>query len=326
MNEQDFMRRALRLAVQGRHASPNPMVGCVLASPAGTIVGEGFHPEAGQPHAEIFALREAGEAARGSAAYVTLEPCAHHGRTPPCADALIHAGVTRVVAAMADPDPRVAGQGLARLQAAGITVEVGVGEVQARSLNAAYIKQRTAGMPWVVLKSAMTLDGKIATVTGDSRWISSSLSRLAVHRQLRDRCDALLTGIGTILSDDPALTTRLTRRPGRNPLRIIVDSHARIPLDSQVVLQAQEDGKTLVVMTEAAGQEKRDSLQALGCQVLVCEADLTGRVLLPDLLRRLGTRNDILCVLAECGGDLAAGLWQARLIDRWIQFIAPKVI
>ena len=304
MNDDKHMCRALRLAALGRHASPNPMVGCVIVAPGGKVIGEGYHPQAGMPHAEVYALRQAGAAARGATAYVSLEPCAHHGRTPPCADALLGAGVARVVAALTDPDPRVAGRGLERLRAGGVAVTVGVGEAQARALNAAFLKHRATGLPWVVLKTAMTLDGKIAATGGNSRWITSPLSRLAVHRQLRDRCDVLLTGVGTVFADDPALTTRLAHRAGRNPLRVIVDSRCRTPLDSQVVRLAAEDGKTLIATTEAAerGQAGRAS-QSHGCQVLVCDDGPVGPRQLSDLMRRLGTRTDVIGVLVEGGGN-----------------------
>ncbi len=319
------MRRALRLAALGRHASPNPMVGCVLVGAAGQTVGEGWHPKAGEPHAEVFALREAGERARGATAFVTLEPCSHHGRTPPCADALLAAGVKHVVCAMADPDPRVAGRGFARLRMGGVEVSVGLLEAEAWALNAAYVKHRTFGIPWVVLKTAMTLDGKIATANGDSRWITSGVSRLAVHRQLRDRCDAILTGVGTVLADDPALTTRLMHKTGRNPWRVVVDSRLRTPLDAKIVRQAGEDGRTILATTAEADPARQAELEAQGCAVLLCEA-ANGRVDLADLLRRLGTRGDMVGVLVESGGQLAASLLAQNLADRWLAFIAPKVI
>ncbi len=321
-----YMRRALRLAALGRHASPNPMVGCALVDDAGRIIGEGWHPQPGQPHAEVFALRGAGEKARGATAFVTLEPCSHHGRTPPCTDALLAAGVRRVVAAMTDPDPRVGGRGLERLRAGGVEVAVGVGEAEARALNAAYLKHRTTGLPWVVLKTAMTLDGKIATETGDSRWITSPVARRAVHRQLRDRADAILTGVGTVLADDPALTTRLAHKEGRNPWRIVVDSRLRTPPGAQMVRQTVEDGKTILATTAVSDPARRDALLASGCQVIVCESDDAGRVSLPDLMRRLGTRGDIIGVLVESGDALAASLLSANLVDRWVCYIAPKVV
>jgi diaminohydroxyphosphoribosylaminopyrimidine deaminase/5-amino-6-(5-phosphoribosylamino)uracil reductase len=236
------------------------------------------------------------------------------------------AGVKRVVAAMTDPDPRVGGRGLERLRAGGVEVAVGVGEAEARALNAAYLKHRTTGLPWVVLKTAMTLDGKIATETGDSQWITSPVARRAVHRQLRDRADAILTGVGTVLADDPALTTRLGRRKGRSPWRVIVDSRLRTPPGAQVVRQAAEDGKTILATTALADLTRRDLLTERGCQVIVCESDDAGRVSLPDLMRRLGTRGDMIGVLVESGGTLAAGLLSANLVDRWVCFVAPKVV
>lgn len=326
MTDDVFMNRALRLAVLGRHASPNPMVGCVLVGPDGNIVGEGFHPQAGMPHAEVYALRQAGAAARGATAYVTLEPCAHHGRTPPCAEALLAAGIAQAVVAIADPDPRVAGRGIERLRAGGVSVMLGVGEARARALNSTFLKHRMTGVPWVTLKTAATLDGRIATVTGDSRWITAPVSRQAVHRQLRDRCDAILTGVGTVLADNPSLTTRLMHRPGRNPWRVIADSQARTPLTAQVIRRASEDGHTIIAVTDSADPMRLHALAAAGCGVLVCAADASGQVDLTDLLRRLGTRGDIIGVLVESGGELAAGLLAAGLVDRWVQFVAPKIV
>ena len=320
-----YMRRALRLAALGRHAGPNPMVGCVIVNDAGQIVGQGWHPAAGQPHAEVFALGDSGERARGATAFVTLEPCSHHGRTPPCADALLAAGVRRVAAAMADPDVRVAGEGLERLRLGGVEVSAGLLEAEARALNAAYIKHRVTGLPWVVLKTAMTLDGKIATATGDSHWITSPIARQSVHRQLRDRCDAILTGVGTVLADDPSLTTRLTHKTGRNPWRIVVDSHLRTPLDSQIVRLAGQDGRTIIATLPNADPTRRAALEALGCQILLCDPS-DGRVDLTDLMYQLGTRGDMIGVLVESGGRLAASLLSASLIDRWLAFIAPKIV
>jgi diaminohydroxyphosphoribosylaminopyrimidine deaminase/5-amino-6-(5-phosphoribosylamino)uracil reductase len=302
------------------------MVGCIIIDSEGRLAGEGFHPQAGQPHAEVFALRAAGEAARGATAYVTLEPCSHHGRTPPCADALLNAGIRRVVVAMADPDSRVAGRGIARLREGGIAVEVGLMEAEARALNAAYIKHRATGIPWVVLKTAMSLDGKIATRAGHSQWITSQTARRAVHRQLRDRADAVLTGVGTVLADDPLLTTRLVHKSGRNPLRVILDSRCRIPLQARVVQRAAEDGLTLIVTTAEADDEKQARLRDTGCRIVVCPAGPDGRVDVRSLLSELGTSGGVIGVLAEGGGRLAASLLEASLVDRWLAFIAPKVI
>lgn len=325
-SDEQWMQRALRLAVLARHASPNPAVGCVLVGADGVKVGEGYTQPPGGPHAEVVALQQAGEASRGATAYVTLEPCSHWGRTPPCADALIRAGVARVVAAVSDPDARVGGRGLARLAEAGIDVTVGVGEERARALNAPFFKHRLTGLPWVTLKTAMTLDGKIATRTGQSQWITSPLSRLAVHRTLRDRCDALLTGVGTILADDPSLTTRLVRKQGRNPWRIVVDSRARTPINAQVVRQSQEDGRTILAVTPAAQGERIRALTEAGCRVLVCQPDTMGRVGLAGLLAQVGTQGDIIGVLMEGGAELAASALGAGLVDRWLAFIAPKVV
>jgi len=336
MDHERYMRRALRLAGRGRHASPNPMVGCVIVDPHGYVVGEGYHHAPGGPHAEVWALRSAGDAARGATAYVTLEPCSHFGRTPPCADALVDAGGAEVVIAMADPDNRVSGRGIDKLRSAGIDVVVGVLEAEARALIAAYVKHRTTGMPYVWLKSAMTLDGKIATSTGDSKWISGPIARAAVHRQMRDRCDAILCGVGTILADDSQLTTRLHSLPsgegggggtrgGRNPWRVIVDSRGRTPVDAKAVKLSGEDGRTIIATTKAAPQDALETFASLGCHILICEADAGGRVDVQDLMTRLGTRGDIVGVLLETGAELSASFVSAGLIDRWTVFIAPKI-
>jgi diaminohydroxyphosphoribosylaminopyrimidine deaminase/5-amino-6-(5-phosphoribosylamino)uracil reductase len=335
-DETAFMSRALRLAACGRHASPNPMVGCVIVSPSGKIVGEGFHPQAGEPHAEVFALRMAGDQSKGATAYVTLEPCAHHGRTPPCADALIAAGVRRVVVALEDPDKRVAGKGVARLTAAGLAVDIGVCAEQTACLNAAYLKQRRTGTPYVTTKIAMTLDGRIATSRGDSKWITSAITRKWVHRQLRDRTDVIMVGVGTVITDDPSLTTRLTHKRARNPVRVIVDSHARSPIDSKIVQLAASDGKTWIAHTEMADQHKLSELKQAGVKLIRCTTDnrdsnyknrnTSGRVSLPDLFSQLGTRGDVLGVLVEGGGELIGSLLQDGLVDRYIVAIAPKIV
>jgi len=228
-SDRTFMRRALALAARayGRTA-PNPMVGCVLVK-GGRVVGEGYHHKAGMAHAEVEALRNAGSRARGGTAYVTLEPCNHTGRTGPCSEALIAAGVARVVVAMADPNPRVAGGGAARLRKAGIPVEIGLCEAEARQLGAGFVKHVTTGRPLVTLKAALTLDGRLATASGDARWVTGEAARAEVHR-MRDRADAILVGAGTVAADDPSLTTRLEgarARRGRDPLRVILDGRLR---------------------------------------------------------------------------------------------------
>jgi diaminohydroxyphosphoribosylaminopyrimidine deaminase/5-amino-6-(5-phosphoribosylamino)uracil reductase len=324
-NDEYWMRQALKLASLGRHASPNPMVGCVIIGLDGARLGRGFHPEPGSPHAEIYALAEAGERAKGATAYVTLEPCSHFGRTPPCADALIKAGVSRVVASMLDPDTRVSGQGARRLIDAGIRVDTGVLEREAHRLNEAYIKHRLTGLPFVTVKVASTLDGKIASATGDSKWITSQVTRNWVHRRLRDRVDAIIVGIGTVLADNPALTTRLTSRVSRHPLRVVVDSHLRIRLNSQLVTPGALPGKTVVACLSSAPEEKKSALESQGTRLIVCGDDGDGHVNLRELMKRLGAMN-ITHALIEGGGLLIGGALRAGLVDRYISTIAPKII
>jgi len=319
------MRVALRRALLGRHASPNPMVGCVIASPSGQIVGRGFHPEPGAPHAEIFALVEAGDLAKGGVAYVTLEPCSHFGRTPPCAGALIRAGVAKVVIAMLDPDRRVSGQGAERLRAAGIAVEVGLLEAQARNLNRAYVKHRETGLPYVTVKTATTLDGKIATPTGDSKWITSAVTRRWAHRRLRDRVDAIMVGIGTVRRDDPSLTTRLFSRTPRNPVRVVVDTHLDLPLSSKLATPGALPGETWVAAAYSAPLDRRNSLEQRGVKIVDCSAGDDGRVDLADLLAKLGTAG-ITHLLLEGGGELIGSALRGGHVDRYVATIAPKII
>jgi len=317
-----FMARALGLAARGLGlTSPNPTVGAVLVRD-GVVVGEGFHERAGAPHAEAVALGQAGPAARGATCYVTLEPCAHHGRTPPCADALVAAGVARVVAAGPDPNPRVDGRGLARLRAAGIDVVVGVGEAEARALNRAFFTFVTAGRPHVTLKSAMTLDGRIAAWDGTSRWITGEAARAEGHR-LRFLADAVLVGIGTVLRDDPALTVRLPGAPPKEPYRVVADSRLRMPPDAQV-LRAGDPSRTIVAGTAPAPRRRAATLRERGARVL----ELPGegrRVDLRALLRALADL-DVVAVLAEGGAELGAGLLDAGLVDRVAFFVAPRLL
>lgn len=318
---EDYMSQALELGrrAEGR-TRPNPPVGSVVVR-NGAIVGKGYHPQAGQPHAEIFALREAGEMARGADLFVTLEPCSHQGRTGPCVEAVIAAGIGRVFIGVPDPNPLVAGRGIAALRAAGIPVRTGILKSECRRLIAPFAKHVTTGLPFVILKSAMTLDGKTATSSGDSRWISGPDSRVHVHR-LRDRLDAVMVGIGTVLDDDPRLTTRLPDG-GRDPLRIVVDSKLRIPEDA-AILTVPSEAATIVVTTCAAPEDKVARLLEMGVEVLqVAEHD--GRVDPADLMARLGERG-IQSVLLEGGSELNASLLQAGVIDRIMIFIAPVVI
>ena len=315
-----FMREALRIArnAEGR-TSPNPLVGAVIVRD-GIIVAEGWHRKAGTPHAEVHALRMAGDLAKGATLYVTLEPCAHVGRTGPCAVAVRDAGIRRVVVAMSDPNPLVAGKGIQILRDAGVEVTVGVCEAEARQLNEVFLHWITTGQPFVVLKTAMTLDGKIATASGASKWITGEAARLRVH-ELRDRYDAILAGIGTALADDPSLTTRLPDRTGKNPVRIIVDSNARLPLTSNVVTDGQ--AQTIVAVTEAAPEERVAALRAHGVDVLTCGTG--SHVDLVQLMQELG-RREIASVLVEGGGTVNFSLLAAGLVDKVHAFVAPKIV
>ena len=314
-----MMRRALALARKGvGKTAPNPAVGAVVVRD-GVIVGEGWHPRAGPPHAEVHALAMAGELARGGDVYVTLEPCSHFGKTPPCADALLAAGVARVFVGMIDPNPLVSGQGVERLRRAGVAVETGLLAEECRRLNEGFIKHVTTGRPLVVLKSALTLDGKTATASGDSRWVTSPPARRMVHR-LRAGLDAVMVGVGTLLADDPELTVRLVK--GRSPLRIVVDSDLRTPLSARV-LTAPRDGGVLVatVCTDGA---RIAALTAAGAEVLVC-GSRNGRVDLADLLARLGARG-VQSILLEGGETLAGEMLRSGLIDKFLFFFAPKLV
>jgi diaminohydroxyphosphoribosylaminopyrimidine deaminase / 5-amino-6-(5-phosphoribosylamino)uracil reductase len=318
-----YMQQALALARGGLGlVSPNPLVGCVLVKD-GAVVGRGYHQRFGGPHAEVYALQEAGPQARGAVLYVNLEPCSHTGKTPPCADAVIQSGVSRVVAALRDPNPRVDGRGLSRLAAAGIAVTVGVCEAEARKLNEVFIKYTTTRRPFVTLKSAITLDGKIATRTGASQWITGELARQEGHR-LRHAADAILVGIGTVLHDDPQLTTRLPDQQGRNPLRVIVDSTLRVPLQAQVTNVAS-DRRTLIVTTARAPVAHSEALRTRGVEVVCLPAYDNGRVDLEALCRYLGERG-VAGVLVEGGATLSATLLRRRLVDKVLLFVAPKII
>jgi diaminohydroxyphosphoribosylaminopyrimidine deaminase/5-amino-6-(5-phosphoribosylamino)uracil reductase len=315
--DEAWMRQALALAERGRGAvEPNPLVGAVLVR-GGKAIGEGWHQHFGGPHAEIHALEAATEEPRNATLFVSLEPCCHHGKTPPCTEAIVRAGVRKVVAAMADPFPRVAGGGVRALRAAGVEVEIGTCEAEARRLNAPYLQLLTKGRPWVHAKWAMTLDGKIATKTGDSRWISNEASRRAVH-MLRGRMDAILVGIGTVLADNPRLTAR---PPGpRTPVRIILDSQARLPIDSLLASTGRET-PTLVAVTPQALADRRAALQKLGCEVLVLPED-QGHCSLPSLLDELGSRR-FTNVLVEGGSELMGSLRDAGFLNEVHVFVAP---
>jgi diaminohydroxyphosphoribosylaminopyrimidine deaminase/5-amino-6-(5-phosphoribosylamino)uracil reductase len=314
-----YMKRALTLARKGiGKTSPNPAVGCVIVK-NGAIIGEGWHRKAGGPHAEIHALAMAGDAAKGAVVYVTLEPCCHTGKTPPCSDALIKAGVKRVVVGMRDPNPRVSGGGLAALEQAGIDISHGVLEDACRALNLPFIKHITTGMPYVTYKSAMTLDGNIATITGESRWISCEESRKYVHR-MRSRMDAVMVGVDTVIADNPQLTVRHVR--GKNPLRVIVDTRLRTP-ESVIVLSEPLSAKTIIATTESNPRVHLRYLKQ-GASIIVCKAD-EGRVSMTDLLEKLGAMG-VQSILLEGGSRLAGTMLQQGLIDDLVFFMAPKLI
>jgi diaminohydroxyphosphoribosylaminopyrimidine deaminase/5-amino-6-(5-phosphoribosylamino)uracil reductase len=317
------MQRALELAAQARgRTSPNPMVGAVIVR-AGRVVGEGYHRQAGTPHAEVHALRAAGDLARGATLYVNLEPCNHQGRTPPCTEALIAAGIAEVHMAMLDPNPLVNGQGRARLEAAGIRTVVGECAEPARELNEAFVTYITAGRPFVIGKFAASLDGKIATRTGESRWITGEAARLRGH-ELRDTVDAILVGAATVIADDPLLTTRRPGREVRHPLRVVLDSRGRVPLEARV-LDPALPAKTLLAATAALPAERRAALESRGVEVLVLPADAQGRVDLAALLETLG-RRQVTSLLVEGGGTVLASFFQAGLVDKVVAFLAPLVI
>ena len=322
MKERDYMELALELAAKAKgRTTPNPMVGAVIVKD-GQIIGQGYHKQAGSPHAEVNALQDAGDMAEGATVYVTLEPCSHYGKTPPCTKALIEAGVGRVVTAMEDPNPLVAGSGLEELAAAGIEVESGLLETEAQKLNEAFIKYITEEKPFVILKNAMTLDGKIATRTGDAKWISSSDSRQYVHR-LRDEVDGILVGIGTVLADNPRLTTRLPNKEGEDPIRIVLDSRLRIPLNYNLITQESE-AETIIATTELADKEKIKQLKKLGVRVLILPSE-DNRVDLDSLLLELG-KLEIVSLLVEGGSQISASFLFSGLVDKILYFIAPKII
>ncbi len=323
MNQHDIdlwhMRRALELAIRGEgRVEPNPMVGCVIARGA-EIIGEGWHRRFGQDHAEIEALRIAGERAAGATLYLTLEPCCHQGKTPPCTRAVLAAGVGRVVVAQSDPFPQVQGGGIAELRAAGMTVEVGLLEADARRVNAPYRKLVTVGRPWMIAKWAMTLDGKIATSTGMSRWISGPQSRQLVHA-LRGRVDAIVVGRETAARDDPLLTAR---PPGpRTAVRVVLDTTASLSSQSALVRTARQT-PVLVAAGSASSAADRVRLSTAGCEVWVCPGD-SPAARLDALLAELGRRR-LTNVLVEGGGHVLGSLLDARQIDEVHVFVAPKL-
>ncbi len=327
-NKQDelYMARALKLAQRGRYTThPNPNVGCVIVK-NGEIVGEGFHFRAGEPHAEVHALRMAGDRARGATAYVTLEPCSHHGRTPPCCEALINAGVARVVAAMQDPNPQVAGRGLYRLSQEGIEVSHGLMMSEAERLNRGFLKRMRTGFPWIQLKLGASLDGRTAMANGESQWITSPEARRDVQR-LRAQSHAILTSSATVLADDPALTVRwdelgadtqasYSQADVRQPVRIVVDSQNRVTPTHRLV---QQPGETWFARTRADERQWPDGVRS----IVVPEHN--GHLDLVSLMMLLG-REQINSIWVEAGAQMAGALLQAGLVDELIVYLAPKLL
>jgi len=320
--DERWMARALALAERGRGlCTPNPMVGAVVVS-EGRLVGEDFHARAGGPHAETEALRQAGDRARGATLYVTLEPCNHQGRTPPCVDAILSAGIRRVVVAAGDPNPRVRGGGTRALREAGLEVLSGCREDEARACNRVFLAAMERLRPHVTLKCAMTLDGKIAAFDRSARWITGDAARLEAHR-LRSQSDAVMVGIGTVLADDPALTVRLDPPWPREPLRIVVDSGARLPLAARLI-DSGTPARAVVAVADEAPAERLARLEARGVTVLSCKSR-DGRVDPADLCARLFAL-DVTGVLLEGGSELNGAFIEAGLVDRVAIFIAPLLI
>jgi diaminohydroxyphosphoribosylaminopyrimidine deaminase/5-amino-6-(5-phosphoribosylamino)uracil reductase len=319
--DEQFMRRALQLARRSLgYSSPNPMVGAVVVK-NGRIIAEGYHKVIGADHAEVAALKNAKEDVKGATLYVTLEPCRHFGKTPPCTDAIIKSKIGRVVIGMLDPDYRMRGESVKLLEEKGIKMTVGVLEADCLALNEKHVKHRNTGIPFVTLKWAQTLDGRIATAQGSSRWISSPESLKLAHR-LRATHDAILVGVSTVIKDNPELTTRLVK--GRNPLRVILDSHLRIPLDAKV-LANQDKAKTLVAATPRAAKQKLAALKNMGIEVLTIPPDKDGRVDLTKLLQTLGER-EITSLLVEGGGEVITSFLRLGLGDKVVAIIASKIL
>jgi diaminohydroxyphosphoribosylaminopyrimidine deaminase/5-amino-6-(5-phosphoribosylamino)uracil reductase len=295
------------------------MVGAVLVR-GGKIIATGFHRVAGADHAEIVALKRAGAKAKGSTLYINLEPCSHYGRTPPCSRALIHAGIKEVVAGMKDPNPLVGGKGFRELKRAGIKVRVGLLEQECRTLNEAFVKYITRQLPFVTLKLAASLDGKIATMTGDARWISSEDSRRMVH-QLRNEVDAVVTGVRTVIADDPQLTCRIPH--GRNPWRVILDSRLRIPLSAKLLRQTDSE-KSIIVTSERSSHQKGRAIESMGAQVWRIKLR-KGRMPWTAILRRLAAKG-VLSVMIEGGATTSAWALRERAVDKILFFYAPMIL
>jgi diaminohydroxyphosphoribosylaminopyrimidine deaminase/5-amino-6-(5-phosphoribosylamino)uracil reductase len=322
MNDSHFMNMALDLAAKGEGStSPNPMVGAVVVKD-GLVVGSGYHKVAGGPHAEVFALDTAGSLAKGATLYVTLEPCNHAGRTPPCTRRILESGVGRVVAAMKDPNKNVAGKGAEFLEQNGVPVITGVCEAQAKKLNEAFIKYVCTGRPFVIAKCAATLDGRIATRTGDSRWVTGESAREFVH-QLRHKVDAIMVGINTIRNDDPSLTTRLPGMQGSDPVRIILDTHLSISTDARVLRQTSAVPTILIAGPKAPARKKR-ALEKMGARVL--ETSLKNELIDMNAMMELLGVMELTSLLIEGGSRVMASAFKHAVVDKVLFFYAPKIL
>lgn len=320
--DEKYMRRALELAEKGvGYTNPNPLVGAVIIK-HGKVIGEGYHQVYGSHHAEVNAFRNAVEDVRGGTMYVTLEPCSHYGNTPPCANAIVEKGIQKVIVAMEDPNPQVSGRGIRILRENGIEVITGVLEAESRKLNEVFIKYITTKLPFCILKTAMTLDGKIATRTGDSKWITNEESRRYVHK-LRHKVSAIMVGVGTIHQDDPYLNTRLEEGRGSDPIRVIVDTKGRTPVDAKI-LDLESESRTIVAVTELASKEKLKEFQSKGVEVIIVPLK-DNKVDLAALMKELGERK-IDSVLLEGGSEINYSAIESGIVDKVNAFIAPKFI
>lgn len=315
-----YMKLALREALKAKgRTSPNPLVGAVIVT-GKTIVGKGFHQKAGTPHAEIYAFAQAGERASGATLYVTLEPCNHHGRTPPCTHAVLQAGIQKVVVGMTDPNPLVSGKGIAFLQSHGVEVVTGILEKECRRINYPFLKWIETGLPWVILKAGVSLDGKIATAKGHSNWITNEKSRRIVHH-LRDQVDAILIGVDTALHDDPSLTTRLPGKGHRDPVRVVLDTNLRLPVTARLITQ-DSAAATLIFCRSDCDEQRKQKLQQAGAVVVPVTLGVDGQIDLKVVLSELGSR-EMTSILVEGGGKVHGAFLRHRLVDQVQLFYGP---
>lgn len=320
MTDEQYIKRALRLARKGiGYVNPNPLVGSIIVK-NGKVVGEGYHQCFGNEHAEINALREAGKKARGATLYVNLEPCCHYGKTPPCTDAIVNAGIKRVVVGMVDPNPLVNQKGIEILKRHGLEILTPIEEEACRQLNRVFIKYITTGLPYVTLKIAQSLDGRIATRTGHSRWITSYKARVEAHR-IRSQSDAVIVGIGTVLADNPQLTVRHVK--GRNPVRLVLDSHLEIPLNCQLL--TDENVHKTVIVTTVPDSEKVSQIKKMGAQVWHIEQDYDGRISLSGLMHKIAAAR-MSAVMVEGGAQVFTSFLKEKIVDHIIVALAPKIL